>query len=103
MTRSLIKTVVTLLACAVLGGLLWRGARAYSQASRLGTAEGFDASEYYEAPNSTKLKWRITGAKAQPKDRDRVLLSVMQLQMFTVTGERKLVVDAPECLYDPAK
>jgi hypothetical protein len=32
-----------------------------------------------------------------------MLLSVMQLQMFAKTGERRLVVEAPECLYDSAK
>ena len=103
MTRSLVTTAVMLLSCAMLGGFLWCGVSAYAQLSGLGSAEGFDANEYYEAPDHTKLKWRITGAKAQPKERSLMLLSGMQLQMFAKTGERQLVVDAPECLYDPAK
>lgn len=103
MTRSLVTATVTLLACAVLGSLLWCGARASAQLAGLGTGEGFEANEYYEAPDHTRLKWRITGAKAQPQERSRMLLTGMQLQMFAKTGERRLAVEAPECLYDPAK
>ena len=103
LTRSLLRAAATLLICAAFGGVLWHGVSAYAQLSGLGSAEGFDANEYYEAPHHTKLKWRITGAKAQPKERSLMLLTGMQLQMFAKTGERRLVVDAPECLYDPAK
>jgi lipopolysaccharide export system protein LptA len=99
MIRSLPKTVVTLLVCAALGAGLWRGARAHAQLPGLGTIEGFDANEYY-APANTQLAWRITGAKAQPQAGNRYLLSGMQLRMFGPTGERKLVVEAPACLYD---
>ena len=67
MTRSLIKAVATLMACAGLGGLLWHGATVCAQLAGVASGEGFEASEYYEAPDHTKLKWRITGAKAQPQ------------------------------------
>lgn len=103
MTRSLVKAVVALLTCAVLCGLLWRGATVCAQLAGLGTGEGFDASEYYEAPDHLKLKWRISGAKAQPQDRGRILLSGMQLQLFAKTGERRVLIEAPECLYDSVK
>lgn len=103
MTRSLVTTAAMLLSCVVLGGFLWRGVSAHAQLSGLGSAEGFDANEYYEAPNHTKLKWRITGAKAQPKERSLMLLSEMKLQMFAKTGERLLEVEAPECLFDQIK
>ena len=67
--------MLTLLTCVALCGVLWCGVSAYAQLSGLGTAEGFDANEYYEAPDNTKLKWRITGAKAQPLQRGRMFPS----------------------------
>ena len=79
MSRALFKAVVALFACAAFSGFLWRGATVCAQLSGLGTAEGFEANEYYEAPDHTKLKWRITGAKAQPQENHRVLLSEMKL------------------------
>ena len=103
MSRSLFKTLVTLLTCAALCAVMWHSLPALAQLAGVGTIEGFDANEYYEAPDNTMLKWRITGAKAQPRDRGQLLLSGMQLQMFGKAGEHKLVVDAPECLYDPTK
>lgn len=80
----------------------WCALRAAAQLT-IGTVEGFDANEYYPAPDNTKLRWRITGAKAEPRDRAVVLLTDMKLRTLRLNGAAELSVDAPQCFYDSAK
>lgn len=87
---------------AVLLALGWVTLRAPAQLT-IGTVEGFDANEYYPAPDGTKLRWRITGAKAEPRERAVVLLTDMKLRTLRPNGEAELSVDAPQCLYDSVK
>ena len=103
MNRFAATTIKNLAISTVLAAVVTCEVPAFAQAPGLGTVEGFDANEYYPAPDHTRLKWRITGAKAQPQDGSRYVLSGMQIQMFGKTGERQLLADAPECLYDVVK
>lgn len=103
MTRMLTRKKLVSFASALLCVVAWVGSRSHAQLPAVGAAEGFDANEYFPAPDSTLLHWRITGVKAEPLDRARALLSGMKLQMFLKNGETELAVDAAECLYDSAK
>lgn len=89
----------------IVGRLTLAGALAVSASAQVtvGTVEGFDASEYHPAPDNTQVRWRITGAKAEPQERASVLLTDMKLRVFGKRGEPELSVDTPQCLYDSAK
>lgn len=86
----------------MLFALGWLAMRVPAQLT-IGTVEGFDANEYYPAPDNTKLRWRITGAKAEPRERAVVLLTDMKLRTLRLNGEAELSVDAPQCLFDSIK
>lgn len=113
MTRTSLKwtTAWTITVVALL--VLWRGSealapRALAQLPASGTAEGFEATEYYPEPNHTQLRWRIKAGKVQPimadkaqsRQSSKLLLSAMQLEFFQTNGAAAFAVSAPECIYD---
>ena len=63
--------------------------------------EGFKFSEYYEAPNETRMKWSMECAQAQRQPDKRIVVTQAHYRTFRVTGEGELAVEAPECIYDP--
>jgi hypothetical protein len=69
----------------------------------VGTASNFTMSEYYDAPNEKQMKSLILGAEAQPQPGGRYLIKGLHLELFTEKGERQMIVEAPECVYDGAK
>lgn len=105
MTRTSLKwtTAWTVTVVALL--VLWRGSealapRALAQLPASGTAEGFEATEYYPEPNHTQLRWRIKAGKVQPHPGGKLLLSAMQLEFFQTNGAAAIAVQAPHCIYD---
>jgi hypothetical protein len=75
----------------------------HAQPALLGAARNFSMSEYFDPPNETKMKTLILGAEAQPLPGGRYLIKQMRLELFTETGVRQMIVEAPECVYDGAK
>lgn len=63
-------------------------------------AEGFQAADFFGPPYETQMKSLLKGAQARPLDNGLLLLVQAVLETFRETGERELMVQAPECLYD---
>ncbi|HOX56161.1 MAG TPA: LptA/OstA family protein [Candidatus Paceibacterota bacterium] len=63
--------------------------------------QGFKFADYHEAPHDTQMKALIEGAQAQQQADKRWLVTKAKYQTFSPTGEGELVVEAPECLFDP--
>lgn len=63
-------------------------------------AEGFQAADFFGPPHETQMKSFLKGAQARPLDNGMLLLVQAALETFRETGERELMVQAPECLYD---
>ena len=87
----------------VLAALLICGGRnvgAQVQSAGLGTANNFNTAEYFDPPNQRQVKFELSGAQAQPQSGGGMLITQMKLQTFRETGEREIVIEAPECLYD---
>lgn len=81
-----------------------RGTSAHAQPSSVGVVTNFNLTDYFPAPNQRQMKFKLTGTEARPQPGDRVLLTNMKLQSFRLNGEREIVIEAPECLYDkPAR
>jgi lipopolysaccharide export system protein LptA len=83
--------------------LAGHGGWAQTQSPPVVAMSGGSISGYYPAPNHTRMQFQITGAQAKPEAGNRVRITQMQLQTFRVTGEREMVVTAPDCVYDSSK
>lgn len=75
---------------------------AQPQASR-GGASPFNVVEYFPAPHHTQMKLQVTGSEARFEADKKVRLTQMKLQTFREDGQRDIVIEAPDCLYDPAR
>ena len=65
---------------------------------------GYQASDYYGPPHETRMKTLLEGAKAQMQsDRKTWLLTRPKLQTFSERGEREIIIQAPQCLFDEAR
>jgi lipopolysaccharide export system protein LptA len=65
--------------------------------------EGIKFSEYYDPPHETQIKWLMECAQAQRQPDGRVLATQVKYRTYSVTNEAELVVQAPECVYDPER
>jgi hypothetical protein len=103
MSNSTIKQCAVLLACAPTLAWVWFGARAQAQTVTVGAASDFNRIEHFDPPNQAQIKSRITGTEALPQSNGCYLIKQLKLETFRVTGEREIIVEAPECLYDSPK
>ncbi len=89
----------------------WRGAMAlglalftaisFAQPVGKDAVRKFSVSpEYYPPPHEAQMKSLLQGAEAQPQPGGKVLITQAKLQTFQETGQREMVVEAPQCLYD---
>ncbi len=62
--------------------------------------KGFQTADFFDPPNETRMKSLLKGARARPLDNDRVLVSDVELVTFQKSGERDLIIRAPECDYN---
>jgi len=70
---------------------------------RLGITKGFKVlGESYGPPHESQPRSLLEGATAQALDNRRQLLTGVTLQTFRETGERELLIKAPQCVYDHA-
>jgi lipopolysaccharide export system protein LptA len=70
------------------------------QSAGVGSVSNFKTSEYY-AQNPKQLKFELTCTEGRPlAGKNQILITQMKIQTYRVTGEREIIIDAPECLYD---
>jgi lipopolysaccharide export system protein LptA len=75
-----------------------------SQPSLAGKVKNFKVSpESYPAPHQQQMKSLLRGTEAEPQSNNRILVREATLETFRENGERELLIQAPECLYDPAQ
>ena len=65
-----------------------------------GHTRDFTSVEYYDAPNATRMKTRLTGAEAQPLSGELLAIKQPKLESFFTNGSLQAVIEAPECIYD---
>ncbi len=102
MMNSITRSFAIRLGSAAFLSVVGLGVPASAQLSR-GTASDFRATDYYDPPNETQMKWLLTGAEAQMQSGGRYRIKQLKLESFRVNGEREIIVEAPECLYDTSK
>jgi hypothetical protein len=64
------------------------------------TPGGFTSVEYFEQPNQTRMKSRLSGAEAQPLPGGLLVIKQLKLMTFGLNGDTNVIVTAPECVYD---
>ena len=69
----------------------------------LGTASDFSTSAYFNPPHETQMKSLVTGAEARPQPGGGLLITKLRLETFHEDGAREMLVEAPECVFNPAK
>lgn len=60
----------------------------------------FKIREYYDAPHQSQLKAVLRSSDAVPEADGRIRIHNLKAETFRETGEREMLVEAPECLYD---
>ncbi|MCW5555557.1 MAG: hypothetical protein KIS67_25770 [Verrucomicrobiae bacterium] len=78
------------------------GLPAQSQAAQ-GAASSFNVTEYYPAPHHTQKKLQVIADEARFAADKTARLTRMKLQTFREDGQRDLVIEAPDCLYDQTR
>jgi len=76
---------------------------ALAQPSATGIVENYTASDYYDAPHALQKKWHIAGEKGEPRGENRFQLTGVKLESFRENGEREILIEAPDCLYDAVR
>jgi len=64
------------------------------------TPGGFTLEKYYEAPNQTQMKSRLSGAEGHPLTGRLFAIKQLKLEIFNTNGSPQAVVQAPDCIYD---
>jgi lipopolysaccharide export system protein LptA len=83
--------VVVMLAAGIL--------RAQQQS---GVIKNFSAApEFYPPPHQTQMKSLLQGAEAELHPSGAVTVRELKLQTFRPDGQRELLVEAPQCVYEP--
>ena len=88
-------------ALALTGIVLALGAALLAQPAMFGKITGFKVPEFFDPPNQRQVRAMLTGAEAIPDADGRIKIRELQVETFRETGERELVVTAPDCIYDP--
>lgn len=91
------------LVCAVALAASWNCGRVWAQSSALIMQGDFSTTEHYPPPHQNQIKSVFSGVEAQPQSSGCYLVKQLKLETFRETGEREIVVEAPQCLYDSKK
>ncbi len=68
---------------------------------RVVEGKGFKFANYFDAPDDTKIKTLLEGARAVPQPGNRLfVITDAKVQTFRKNGEGEMTVEAPECVYD---
>ncbi len=73
---------------------------ALAQPVAFGRVRNFRVPEYYDAPNQNQMKSLLSGAEAEPQSNGLFRIREVRLETFRESGERDLVLTAPQCVYD---
>lgn len=88
------KLLLTILAVSLCLGMP-------AAAQRLGITKGFKVlGENFDPPHDTQPRYVLEGATAQGVEDGSQLLTGVNLQTFNESGQKELLVQAPQCLYD---
>jgi hypothetical protein len=63
-------------------------------------ANNFTTTEYYEPPHQQQIKSILSGAEALPQPGGLLIIKQLKLKVFDLDGNLKIIVTAPECIYD---
>ena len=80
----------------------WCAVHAQPKPVRIGAASDFSTS-IYDPTNQSKLLANVTAAEAEPLADGQFRLKKLKIEAFGDTGERELIVEAPDCVYDSVK
>jgi len=88
---------------AVIGLALLAGRSGWAQTQSTPAVKigGFTTDGYHPDPDHTRLRFRINGAQGRPEG-SGFRITQLLLETFHVTGERQMVVTAPDCVYNPS-
>ena len=95
-----VRFFVCVLALAVAGSVL--NAQPDKMAAR-SVVKGFTVPEYFDPPHETQIKSLLEGAEARPEPGGLIFITDLKMQTFNEQGERQMVVNAPECIYDSSQ
>jgi len=70
------------------------------RAQQSGHATEFTTTEYWDAPHQQQIKTILSGAEAQPQPGGLLIIKQLKLRTFDLDGSLKIIVTAPECIYD---
>ena len=84
----------------VICGLAALGISA-GHAQQTGHANDFTSVEYFEPPHQMSIKFRLSGAEAQPLAGGLLVINQFKLETYETNGSPGLIVKAPNCVYDP--
>jgi len=68
-----------------------------------GHANDFSSVEYNEPPHQQLMRFRVSGAEAQPLAGGLLVITELKLEIFDTNGTPEVVIKAPHCVYDTQK
>jgi hypothetical protein len=89
-TRAMLIAGAGLLSAVALG----------VRAQQASHATDFTTTEYCDPPHQQQIKSILSGAEAQPQPGGLLIIKQLKLRTFYPDGSLKIVVTAPECIYD---
>lgn len=81
--------------------LLTSGLAALAQPQAVTVMKNFQWTDFYEPPHERQLRWLLKGAEARPRPGGEIAVQRVTLEKFLETGTRELLVELPECGFDP--
>lgn len=61
----------------------------------------FSSEQYFDPPNETKIKLRLSGASVSPLPGGLQEVTALRIEMFGTNGAARLVAEAPKCQMSP--
>jgi hypothetical protein len=95
-----IKLNNTFLVLSAFMALNFIAATVRAQPNTTGHASDFSSVEYFEPPHQQLMKFRLSGAEAQPQAGGLLVINQFKLEMFNTNCTPGLIVKAPNCIYD---
>jgi hypothetical protein len=89
-----------------LAGFLFVALTGWAQHAPLGGvkdvhATDFTSESYFEPPDDTKVRMRLSGTQASPLPGGLLAVKNLKVETFAKDGKPEALVQAPECVYAP--
>ena len=95
------NAVVNILRILLVVSVAWLASVAVGvRAQQAGHASGFTTTQYCEAPHQQQVESILSGAEALPQAGGLLIIKQLELKTFDTNGNIKIIVTAPECIYD---